>query len=236
MFSSSNSCEQKHDRQTATNEIWFDPNKDDVSTLDGGTLPDVMNSGNGAGDEPTASVNLDFDYEQNKYRSGDERSRFTSSTSPTAYTSLSKLGISNVGPIVTDDDRTFEQHFADMDDTVDMEMHGRREQSVPIPSNLNNIANRVRPFEVQAPPGMLGMVIDTPNGGVPVIRAIKADSVLYERVQVGDRLISVDHQNVTSMTALEVSSLITRKQNHARFFVFCRLAPPPPPPSDLAEP
>jgi C-terminal processing protease CtpA/Prc len=69
----------------------------------------------------------------------------------------------------------------------------------------------------------LCQVVDTPNGGVPVVRAIKPDSVLTGRVQVGDRLISVDHQDVTSMSALEVSSLISLKQNSPRLLVFVRL-------------
>ena len=70
------------------------------------------------------------------------------------------------------------------------------------------------------------MVVDTPNGGVPVVRAIKADSVLNGSVQVGDRLISVDHVNVTSMSALEVSNLISLKQHQQRLLIFCRLTPP----------
>lgn len=217
---------------TTTNEIWFDPNRDDVSTLDGGTLPDMV-LGNG-GDEPTASVNNDFDYNKNRYRSSasgaDEQSRFTSSTNPTAFTSFSKLGIRNM-PSSVDDDQTFEQQFADMDEEEIMTAVGSMNWTARSRINNNNsssalmndIANRVRPFEVMVPPGMLGLVIDTPNGSVPVIKAIKPTSVLYPQVQVGDRLISVDQQNVTNMSSLEVSRLITQKQHQKRVFVFCRL-------------
>lgn len=204
-----------------THEIWIDPSRDDVSTLDGGTLPGVMLKSLGGGDEPTASVNHDFDFAQNRYRTGgDERSRVTTSTG--AFTSLSKLGIQGARSILDDDDdcRTFEQQFGsadegDLDDDGDI--------------RSLDMARRIRPFEVRAPPGRLGMVLgDPPQGGVPLVRMIKPDSILAARgVQVGDRLISIDQENVTNMTALEVSNVMTRKQNHPRLLVFCRLAPPP---------
>ena len=228
---------QNHDRllaATATNEIWFDPSRDDVSELDGGTLPE-MAVGTG-GDEPTASVNMDFDYNKNRYRSSatvDERSRFTSSTNPTAVTSLSKLGLRSATSSLFDrnnDDQSFDQQFADMDDEEIMTAVGSMNWSRAGSNDkrvnaaiMNDIANRVRPFEVMVPPGMLGLVIDSPNGSVPVIRAIKPTSVLFPQVQVGDRLISVDHQNVTNMSATQVSNLITQKQHQNRVFVFCRL-------------
>jgi hypothetical protein len=228
---------QNHDRllaTSATNEIWFDPSRDDVSTLDGGTMHDMALGA--AGDEPTASVNMDFDYNKNRYRSSatvDEHSRFTSSTNPTAFTTLSKLGMRSATSSLFDrnnDEQSFDQQFADMDDEEIMtavgSMNWSRTRSNDKDANaalMNDIANRVRPFEVMVPPGMLGLVIDSPNGSVPVIRAIKPSSVLYPQVQVGDRLISVDHQNVTNMTATQVSHLITQKQNQNRVFVFCRL-------------
>jgi PDZ domain len=233
-----------HDRLmpvATTNEIWFDPSKDDISTLDGGTMHDM--AFDTAVDERTASVNMDYDFNRNQYRSSstaDERSRFTSSTNPTAFTTLSKLGMRSATSSVFDrnnDAMSFDQQFANMDDEEIMTAVG----SMPISrirSNtnanttaMNEIANRIRPFEVMVPPGMLGLVIDTPNESVPVIRAIKPTSVLYPQVQVGDRLISVDQQNVTSMTALQVSQLITQKQNQNRIFVLCRLLQAPPPPA-----
>mmetsp|Transcript_4035 Transcript_4035/g.8245 ORF Transcript_4035/g.8245 Transcript_4035/m.8245 type:complete len:239 (+) Transcript_4035:69-785(+) len=77
-------------------------------------------------------------------------------------------------------------------------------------------------FEVTAPPGKLGMVIDTPSGGVPVVHAIKEDSVMRARVRVGDRLISVDGDDVSFMTAMQVSQLIALKSDQSRLLVFVR--------------
>jgi hypothetical protein len=77
-------------------------------------------------------------------------------------------------------------------------------------------------FEIRVPPGKLGMVIDTPNGGVPMVHAIKADSALSSQVKVGDRLIFVDGDDVTFMTAMQVSRLIALKADQQRDMVFLR--------------
>jgi C-terminal processing protease CtpA/Prc len=70
-------------------------------------------------------------------------------------------------------------------------------------------------LEVWAPPGKLGVVIDTPNDGAPVVHAIKDSSVIADKLQVGDRLIAVDDEDVQSMTAIKVSKLISRKSANA---------------------
>lgn len=66
-------------------------------------------------------------------------------------------------------------------------------------------------LEVWAPPGKLGVVIDTPNDGAPVVHAIKDSSPIADKLQVGDKLIAVDDENVETMTAIKVSKLISRK-------------------------
>jgi len=70
-------------------------------------------------------------------------------------------------------------------------------------------------FEVYAPPGKLGVVIDTPNNGVPVVHAIKDSSVIANKLQVGDKLVAVDDEDVRTMTAINVSKLISRKGANA---------------------
>ena len=78
-------------------------------------------------------------------------------------------------------------------------------------------------FEVDAPAGKLGMVIDTPSGGVPIVHAIKNSSILADRVEVGDRLISVDDEDTTGLTAMQVSKMISQKaENPSRILVFAR--------------
>jgi C-terminal processing protease CtpA/Prc len=108
---------------------------------------------------------------------------------------MSKLG--RMGDNLFADDASFEQQFEDPEER----------------------------FDVVAPAGKLGMVIDTPNGGMPVVHAIKETSVLAEQVRVGDRLLSVDGEDCTGMTAMQVSKLISLKsEKPARVLVFARSA------------
>ena len=64
---------------------------------------------------------------------------------------------------------------------------------------------------VEAPSGKLGVVIDTPDDGAPVVHAVKETSVIANQIQVGDKLIKVDDEDVRSMTAIKVSKLISKK-------------------------
>lgn len=66
-------------------------------------------------------------------------------------------------------------------------------------------------LHVFAPPGKLGVVIDTPDNGAPLVHAVKETSVIYGRVQVGDKLVAVDDEDCRTMTAVKVSKLISRK-------------------------
>jgi len=78
-------------------------------------------------------------------------------------------------------------------------------------------------IEIDAPPGKLGVVIDTPNGGVPLVHAIKDTSVLADRIRVNDKLVSVDGEDTTTMSAVKVSRLISsRADNPRRILVFVR--------------
>ena len=66
-------------------------------------------------------------------------------------------------------------------------------------------------LEIIAPAGKLGVVIDTPDDGAPVVHAVKESSVISDQIQVGDKLVAVDDQDVTAMTAIKVSKLISKK-------------------------
>lgn len=69
--------------------------------------------------------------------------------------------------------------------------------------------------DIYAPPGKLGVVIDTPDDGAPVVHAVKDSSVIADKLQVGDKLVAVDDEDVRSMTAIKVSKLISRKSANA---------------------
>jgi membrane-associated protease RseP (regulator of RpoE activity) len=69
-------------------------------------------------------------------------------------------------------------------------------------------------LNVFAPPGKLGVVIDTPDDGAPVVHAVKDSSIVADKIKVGDKLVAVDDEDVRSMTAIKVSKLISRKSSN----------------------
>ena len=77
-------------------------------------------------------------------------------------------------------------------------------------------------YAVEVPPGKLGMIIDTPDNGPPIVHTIKPESILCATVEAGDFLISVDDETVTHMTAVQVSKLISIKSDQQRTLVFLR--------------
>lgn len=86
--------------------------------------------------------------------------------------------------------------------------------------------SREETFEVSVPPGKLGVVIDTPTEGPPTVYAVKNTSPLFGKLQVGDCLIQVDDEDVSSFSAVRVSKLIGRKaKNPERKFVMTRTLP-----------
>ena len=59
--------------------------------------------------------------------------------------------------------------------------------------------------------GKLGVVIDAPDDGAHILHAVNDSSVIADQIQVGDKLIAVDQEDVRSMTAIKVSKLISKK-------------------------
>ncbi|KAL3815760.1 hypothetical protein ACHAXA_008810 [Cyclostephanos tholiformis] len=79
-------------------------------------------------------------------------------------------------------------------------------------------------LEVYAPAGKLGVVIDTPNDGAPVVHAVKDSSPLADKIKVGDKLVAVDDEDTRTMTAIRVSKLLSRKKdNETRKLTVIRL-------------
>lgn len=79
-------------------------------------------------------------------------------------------------------------------------------------------------LEVYAPAGKLGVVIDTPNDGAPVVHAVKDTSPLADKIKVGDKLVAVDDEDTRTMTAMKISKLLARKKdNQSRKLTIIRL-------------
>jgi len=78
-------------------------------------------------------------------------------------------------------------------------------------------------MEVYAPAGKLGVVLDTADGdGCPVVFAVKETSVLASQVLVGDKLIAVDHEDVSHQAEIKVSKIICKSENSSRKLTFVR--------------
>ena len=87
----------------------------------------------------------------------------------------------------------------------------------------NRDGRREEVLEIYAPAGKLGVVIDTPDTGAPVLHRIKETCPIADQLQVGDKLIAVDDEDVRSMTAVRVSKLISQKSsNPQRKFTIVR--------------
>jgi hypothetical protein len=192
-------------RMGVSTEIAVD-RQDDISTLGdpgmygGGGM--VMGSSLPR-DERTASLGDDYDYARYLAAAPGGAGQSVAESRSRLTSTDSGRGSSKVigGPMantVFSDDESFEQQYSTAEDK----------------------------FEVTVPPGKLGMVIDTPNGGVPVVHAIKTESILSTSVQVGDRLVSVDREDVTAMTAVQVSKLISLKSDKKRVLAFVRIRAP----------
>lgn len=74
----------------------------------------------------------------------------------------------------------------------------------------------VQTLRVIAPPGKLGVVVDTPpGGGSAFVCEIKVSSPLKEEVRLGDQIAEVDGEDVRGMPALQVSRLLASKRKQA---------------------
>ena len=72
-------------------------------------------------------------------------------------------------------------------------------------------------LEVIAPAGKLGVVVDIPpdRRGAPFVCDIRETSPLYGQIEPGDKIYAVDDEDVTNMTAVKVSKLISQKSGNA---------------------
>ncbi|CAJ1945124.1 unnamed protein product [Cylindrotheca closterium] len=68
-------------------------------------------------------------------------------------------------------------------------------------------------IHVFAPPGKLGVVIDTPSDGASFVHAVKPTSIIADRIKVGDKLVAVDDEDVRKLSAINVSKLIGKKSS-----------------------
>uniref|UniRef100_A0A7S2W2N0 PDZ domain-containing protein n=1 Tax=Eucampia antarctica TaxID=49252 RepID=A0A7S2W2N0_9STRA len=93
------------------------------------------------------------------------------------------------------------------------------------PHSLNSKHYHEEIIHINAPPGKLGMSIDTPDDGVVVVHAVKSISPIVDQLQVGDRLLALDDEDIRFCTALKISKMISRKSNATRKLTIARSIP-----------
>lgn len=135
---------------------------------------------------------MDYDYSK-AYGGGDTSVSSAGGTLGDRTNNFSQLDPTNAAATgaalgAFDDDGSFENHYRTPGSNVKEEI-----------------------LHVFAPPGKLGVVIDTPDNGAPLVHAVKENSIIYGRVRVGDKLVAVDDEDCRTMTAVKVSKLISRK-------------------------
>lgn len=141
----------------------------------------------------TSVATVDYDYSRAYGGAGahslsDAGGTVGSRTRQTAAEDADPAMLPGSGNTIFSDDNTFDQAYEDVREEL---------------------------LDIYAPAGKLGVVIDTPNDGAPVVHAVKDSSAIAAKVQVGDKLVAVDDEDVRAMTAIKVSKLISRKSNNA---------------------
>jgi hypothetical protein len=135
-------------------------------------------------------VTMDYDYSKAYGGAGNYSLSDAGGTlgSRTRQTAADPALIPGSGGTIFSDDHTFDQAY-----------EGVREELL----------------DIYAPAGKLGVVIDTPNDGPPIVHAVKDTSPIADKVRVGDKLVAVDDEDVRDMTAIKVSKLISKKSTNA---------------------
>lgn len=69
-------------------------------------------------------------------------------------------------------------------------------------------------IHVFAPSGKLGIALDTPdNSGAPIVHYVKEVSPIYQKVLAGDKLVAIDDEDVSYLTAIQISKILNRKSS-----------------------
>lgn len=107
--------------------------------------------------------------------------------------------------------------FAD-NTVVDVEQMNTKETDIPESDRIAAVSREEgggrNLYEVRAPPGPLGILIDSSKDG-PLIFSIKDESPLKHLVEPGDVILSVDGVDTKSMDAVAVANWISSKPSLA---------------------
>jgi len=93
--------------------------------------------------------------------------------------------------------------------------------AVALPVSYTEELNRLTRQHVFAPPGKIGVAIDVVNGQ-PVVHSVRRGSPLEKMLQPNDIIIAIDDEDVSCMSAADVTSKLVRKMDRVRKITFVR--------------
>jgi hypothetical protein len=93
--------------------------------------------------------------------------------------------------------------------------------AVALPVLYTEEFTRLPRQHVFAPPGKIGVAIDVVNGQ-PIVHSVRRGSPLEKMLQPNDIIISIDDEDVSCMSAADVTSKLVRKMDRVRKITFVR--------------
>jgi C-terminal processing protease CtpA/Prc len=81
---------------------------------------------------------------------------------------------------------------------------------------VSTITKRVKKT-VEAPPGKLGIILanKTDSRGT-VVSGVRTNSVLFDKIIPGDRIVAIDGEDVSRMSVSEITTIMSRKSDFDR--------------------
>ena len=86
----------------------------------------------------------------------------------------------------------------------------RARQSIGDENSLNALRSKPESYDVYAPSGPIGIVVDTSKNG-PAVHSLKSTSPMLGLINPGDLIIALDDEDTRKMTAASLTRLMAKK-------------------------
>ena len=77
-------------------------------------------------------------------------------------------------------------------------------------------------LDLKLPPGTLGLILDSPDTGWPLVHDIKSFSVANGLLKVGDRLVSIEGKDVRTIKSTDMSAIMNKPHTNPRMVTIFR--------------
>jgi hypothetical protein len=88
----------------------------------------------------------------------------------------------------------------------------KEERQLQEQTSYDSMTNRAGLYDVFAPPGPIGIVVDTTKNG-PAVHSLKRTSPMLGLINPGDLIVGLDDEDARGMTAATLTRLMARKSN-----------------------